>query len=63
MFDLKAKHMNKGAGVAHTWLKWLKVLKRVLGLDEPQKLPGEQPRPEGDTATATAGRGGCGMAC
>ena len=49
MFNLKAKHMNKGAGVAHMWLKWLRELRRVLGLDEPQKLPGEQPMPEGDS--------------
>ena len=59
MFNLKAKCMNKGAGVAHTWLKWLTELRRVLGLDGPQKLPGEQPGLR-ETATATAGGGGVG---
>lgn len=27
MFSLKAKHVNTGAGVAHMWLKWLRVLR------------------------------------
>lgn len=36
LFSLKAKHVNTGAGVAHMWLKWLRVLRGRWATYEPR---------------------------